>query len=77
MNTKKLKSRQTLCFTVSFFSLFKTILVFRLLWKIPNENETVIAIGGRPTTMLLHALCVFLCTPLYEPKWELLEVNLC
>ena len=68
MNTKKLKSRQTLCFTVSIFSLFKTILVFRLLAKNPNENESATAIGGRLAMVRLHALCVFLCTPLFEPK---------
>ena len=33
-----------------------------------------LALGGRLATNLLHALCVFLCSPLFEPKWEPLEV---
>ena len=32
--------------------------------------KSAIAIGGRAAMMLLHALCVFLCTPLFEPEWE-------
>ena len=42
-------------------------LYFKAFW------QSAIAIGGRATMMLLHALCVFLCTPLFEPKWEPLE----
>ena len=30
--------------------------------------QKAVAIGGRATTMLLHALCVFLCSPLFEPQ---------
>ena len=29
--------------------------------------------GGRPTIDSVHALCVFLCSPLFEAKWEPLE----
>ena len=32
--------------------------------------KKAIAIGGRAATMLLHALCVFLCSPLFESEWE-------
>ena len=35
-----------------------------------SENEIAFAIGGRLARILLHALCVFLCIPLFEPKWE-------
>jgi hypothetical protein len=67
MKTKKQKSAKTICFTVA-----------NLLGLINEDkkNETLIfkaflkrglAIGGRLTEMLLHALCVFLCTPLFEP----------
>ena len=48
---------------------------FELLGKNPSENEIANAIGGRAATMLLHALCVFLCTPLFEPKWEPYKVR--
>ena len=34
--------------------------------------KKAIAIGGRPTTMLLHALCVFLCIPLFDCKMRTL-----
>ena len=38
--------------------------------------KTAIAIGGRATTMLLHALCVcvFLCSPLFDCKMRTLFV---
>ena len=36
--------------------------------------KTVIAIGGRAAVMLLHALCVFLCTPLFDCKMRTLFV---
>ena len=36
--------------------------------------KTAIAIGGRAATMLLHALCVFLCTPLFDCKMRTLFV---
>ena len=35
--------------------------------------KTSIAIGGRLAMMCGHALCLFLCSPLFEPKWEPLE----
>ena len=41
--------------------LFET-LYFKAFWK------TEFAIGGRTATMLLTGLCVFLCSPLFEPK---------
>ena len=48
---------------VTFFVFnFKTTAARTLILK------SAIAIGGRATMMLLHALCVFLCTPLFEPK---------
>ena len=60
--------RQTLIFTVA--NVFDVVFCnfFRFLGKTPSENETALAIGGRLATMLLHALCVFLCNPLFEPK---------
>ena len=36
--------------------------------------KRAIAIGGRLTAMLLHGLCVFLCTPLYDCKMRTLIV---
>ena len=39
--------------------------------------KSAIAIGGRAAMMFASQLCVFLCRPLFEPKWEPLEVNLC
>ena len=39
--------------------------------KNSNENapkKTAWVIGGRLTADSVHALCVFLCTPLFEPK---------
>ena len=51
---------------LQIFALPKTIHFFELLWKNPNEMKTVFAIGGRLAINLLHALCVFLCIPLFE-----------
>ena len=56
------------------FALPKTTHVFGLLCKNPNENESEFAIGGRAARMLLHALCVFLCTPLFDFKMRTLIV---
>ena len=53
---------------VVFYSFFCETFIFKAFLRI------VFAIGGRLTTNLLHALCVFLCSPLFEPKWEPLEV---
>ena len=41
--------------------MFET-LIFKALF------ETVSAIGGRLAMNSVHALCVFLCIPLFEPK---------
>ena len=60
---KKLKVPKPFVLPLQFVRSFKTVLFFGLLGKTPTENETSIAIGGRLATMLLHALCVFLCTP--------------
>ena len=51
---------------LQIFALPKTIHFFELLWKNPNEMKTVFAIGGRLAINLLHALCVFLCRPLFD-----------
>ena len=52
---------------VYFKCVFCQTLIFKAFLKI------AFAIGGRLTRILLHALCVFLCIPLFEPKWEPLE----
>ena len=48
--------------------VFCQTLIFKAFLK------TAFVIGGRLTTFLLHAYCVFLCSPLFEPNWEPLEV---
>ena len=60
---KKLKVPKPFVLPLQIFRSFKTVLFFGLLGKTPTENERALAIGGRLATMLLHALCVFLCTP--------------
>ena len=75
--TKKLKVPKPFVLPLQIFrplqkwKRFCETLYFKAFWK------TAFAIGGRLTMKSLHALCVFLCTPLFEPKWEPLEVNLC
>ena len=51
-------------------AMLNKVYFFGLLGKHPNEMKSAIAIGGRLAAMLLHALCVcvFLCTPHFEPK---------
>ena len=66
----KLRSAKPLFLPLQIFAKPKTNDEFWLLAKNPNENETAIAIGGRAAQMLLHALCVFLCTPLFDTQWE-------
>ena len=51
---------------LQIFAPSKTRHFVGLLWKNPSENDTAFAIGGRSTTNLVHALCVFLCIPLFE-----------
>ena len=58
--------RQTLIFTVANFCLNKNNTLFSILAENPNEIKRAIATGGRLTEILLHALCVFLCTPLFD-----------
>ena len=52
---------------VVFYSFFCETLIFKAFFT------RGLAIGGRLTTNLLHALCVFLCTPSLIAKWEPLE----
>ena len=52
----------------------KTKHFFELLCKHPNEMNLSNAIGGRLAEMLLHGLCVFLCSPLFDCKIETLFV---
>ena len=54
--------------------MLKTVHFFGLRWKNPSEIESARAVAGRLTMNLLHALCVFLCTPLFELNGEPLEV---
>ena len=56
-------------------ALPKTIHFFDFYEKKTSENETAFAIGGRLTTILLHALCVcvFLCIPLFDCKMRTLK----
>ena len=51
---------------LQMFALPKTIHFFGLLWEKKSENETAFAIGGRLAAESVHALCVFLCIPLFE-----------
>jgi len=48
------------------FRLVQNNTLFCLLGKNPIGMKTAIAIGGRAAMMFLHALCVFLCTPLFD-----------
>ena len=43
-------------------SVFCQTLIFKAFY------ERARAVAGRLAMNLLHALCVFLCTPLFEPK---------
>ena len=65
---KKLKVPKPFVLPLQMFLMLCFMSFFRFLVKTPSENERAVAIGGRLTAMLLHALCVFLCTPLFEPK---------
>ena len=58
---------------LQIFALPKTIHFFGLLWKNPNEMKTAIVIGGRLAMMLLHALCLFLCIPLFDCQMRTLR----
>ena len=63
-----ISTRQTLCFTVANF---RTREKQHLILKNCSENaflKTAFAIGGRLAMKSVHALCVFLCSPLFEPK---------
>ena len=72
---KKQKSEKTMCFTVANVFLHQKHdlnfwnLIFKAFFK------TAFAIGGRLAVESVHALCVFLCTPLFEPKWEPYKVR--
>ena len=65
-----LDEKNHLFFQRKLFRILKTVHFFGLWWKNPSENEIAVAIGGRAATMLLHALCVFLCGPLFDVSWE-------
>ena len=41
---------------------------FEFSGKTCSENEMAIAIGGRLAMESVHALCVFLCTALFDAK---------
>ena len=41
---------------------------FEFSGKTCSENEMAISFGGRLAMESVHALCVFLCTALFEPK---------
>ena len=65
---KRKKCKKALVFIVKIV----TVIVFEdyFFKNLQRERffKTAFAIGGRLTMMLLHALCVFLCIPLFEPK---------
>jgi hypothetical protein len=63
-----LEAPNPLFYRCKLLAILKTGYFFGLLGKTSDELKRAIAIGGRPTMMLLHALCVFLCIPLFEPK---------
>ena len=73
--SKKVKKPFVLPLQIFGNTKMKTKKIETLIFK--AFLKTAIAIGGRATMMLLHALCVFLCTPLFWPPWEPLEVNFC
>ena len=56
---------------VYFKCVFCQTLIFKAFLK------TAFAIGGRLAINLLHALCVFLCIPLFEHNWEPLRSTFC
>ena len=58
---------------LQMFEKSKTRHFFWLLGKNPIENDLARAVAGRLAMNLLHALCVFLCIPLFESQWEPLE----
>ena len=60
---KKLKVPKPFVLPLQICLMLFFMSFFRFLGKTPTENESAIAIGGRLAGMLLHALCVFLCTP--------------
>ena len=51
---------------VYFKCVFCQTLIFKTFLKTAHSS------GGRPTTMSLHALCVFLCIPLFDCKMRTL-----
>ena len=55
----------------------KTLYNFWLYWESSMNFEVAESAAGPAEIFPSHALCVFLCTPLFEPKWEPLEVNFC
>ena len=67
---KRKKCKKAVVFIVNIF----TVIVFEDYFFKNLQRErfflSAIAIGGRAATMLLHALCVFLCSPLFESQWE-------
>ena len=69
--------KSALFFQRKIFRLYKTILKFWLYWESSMNFEVVFSAAGPAVIFPSHALCVFLCTPLFEPKWEPLEVNFC
>ena len=68
------KWKKHLFFQRKTFRPCKTISKFGLLGKNPIESDLAFAIGGRLTMNLLHALCVFLCIPLFDCKMRTLIV---
>ena len=67
---KKQQSEKNSCFSKENFSnnKMKNQQIETLIFK--AFLQKAVAIGGRAATMLLHALCVFLCSPLFESQWE-------
>ena len=69
---KKVKKPFVLPLQIFGNTYFKCVFCQTLIFK--AFLKTARAVAGRLAMNLLHAYCVFLCIPLFEPKWEPLEV---
>ena len=77
MQKKQKSEKKHLFFQRKIFRMYKTISKFWFWWKSPNELKTAKGNISRPAIKSLHALCLFLCSPLFEPKWEPLRSTFC
>ena len=59
---------------LQMFANDKTIHFFGFYGNKTNEMKRAIAVAGRSTTMPSHALCLFLCIPLFDCKMRTLIV---